>query len=348
MFAILLSQMKSGKLKKITQVVSYLPHFLSWVVIAGIWFEFLAMNGVVMDLWDAMGGTRTNLLTNKDTIIGVLVASEMWRSVGWDSIIYLSAILAISPDLYEAARLDGANRWQIIRNIILPALIAPIITVLIVNVGVVLNVGYDQILNFQNDAVLSRVDVIDTYAYRIGLQGTQYSFATAASLFKSVISLGLIHYHSLHCQKTDRKGGLVMLTQKKRFRLPQVSSVCINAIMVFVLLVVLVPMLNLVAKSFSDPAKVAGMPGWQIIPAGFSLINYEIIFSNPAIWRALLNSVFITVVGVALNVVVTSMAAYAMTRPVLPGKKLFMAFFIMMMIFEPASSRNISSSKGWD
>lgn len=97
MFAILLSQMKSGKLKKITQVVSYLPHFLSWVVIAGIWFEFLAMNGVVMDLWDAMGGTRTNLLTNKDTIIGVLVASEMWRSVGWDSIIYLSAILAISP-----------------------------------------------------------------------------------------------------------------------------------------------------------------------------------------------------------------------------------------------------------
>lgn len=92
-----------------------------------------------------------------------------------------------------------------------------------------------------------------------------------------------------------------MLTQKKKFKLPQISSVCINGIMVFVLLVVLVPMLNLVAKSFSDPAKVAGMPGWQIIPAGFSLINYEIIFSNPAIWRALLNSVFITVVGVALQ-----------------------------------------------
>ena len=206
MFAILLSQMKSGKLKKITQVVSYLPHFLSWVVIAGIWFEFLAMNGVVMDLWDAMGGTRTNLLTNKNTIIGVLVASEMWRSVGWDSIIYLSAILAISPDLYEAARLDGANRWQIIRNIILPALIAPIITVLIVNVGVVLNVGYDQILNFQNDAVLSRVDVIDTYAYRIGLQGTQYSFATAASLFKSVISLGLILITHFTAKKLTGKG----------------------------------------------------------------------------------------------------------------------------------------------
>ena len=137
-----------------------------------------------------------------------------------------------------------------------------------------------------------------------------------------------------------------MLTQKKKFKLPQMSSVCINGIMVFVLLVVLVPMLNLVAKSFSDPAKVAGMPGWQIIPAGFSLINYEIIFSNPAIWRALLNSVFITVVGVALNVVVTSMAAYAMTRPVLPGKKLFMAFFIMMMIFEPGIIQEYFVIKG--
>lgn len=137
-----------------------------------------------------------------------------------------------------------------------------------------------------------------------------------------------------------------MLTQKKKFKLPQISSVCINGIMVFVLLVVLVPMLNLVAKSFSDPAKVAGMPGWQIIPAGFSLINYEIIFSNPAIWRALLNSVFITVVGVALNVVVTSMAAYAMTRLVLPGRKLFMAFFIMMMIFEPGIIQEYFVIKG--
>lgn len=137
-----------------------------------------------------------------------------------------------------------------------------------------------------------------------------------------------------------------MLTKKKGFRLPQISSVCINGVMVFVLIVVLVPMLNLVAKSLSDPARVAGMPGWQIIPAGFSLINYEIIFSNPAIWRALLNSVFVTVVGVVLNVVVTSMAAYALTRPVLPGKKLFMAFFIMMMIFEPGIIQEYFVVKG--
>ena len=205
-FAILLSEMRSGKLKKVTQVVSYLPHFLSWVVIAGIWFEFLATNGVVMDLWEALGGTRTNLLTNQNTIIGVLISSEMWRSVGWDSIIYLSAILAINPDLYEAARLDGASRWQIVRYIVLPALLAPFITVLIVNVGTVLNVGYDQILNFQNDAVLSKIDVIDTYAYRIGLEGTQYSLSTAASLFKGVISLILILATHFTAKKLTGKG----------------------------------------------------------------------------------------------------------------------------------------------
>ena len=205
-FAILLSEVGNGKLKKLTQVVSYLPHFLSWVVIAGIWFEFLSLNGVVMDIWETVGGTRMDLLTSKDTIIGVLVASEMWRSVGWDSIIYLSAILAISEDLYEAARLDGANRWQIIRNIVLPHLIPAIITVLIINMGVVLNTGYDQILNFQNDAVLSRIDVIDTYAYRIGLEGTRYSFSTAASLFKSILSLILILVTHFTSKKLTGKG----------------------------------------------------------------------------------------------------------------------------------------------
>ena len=136
------------------------------------------------------------------------------------------------------------------------------------------------------------------------------------------------------------------MAHRKKWRLPLPSTVVINAVMVFVLVVVLIPMLNLVAKSFSDPAQVAGMSGWRIIPAGFSLINYQIIFSNPAIWRALFNSLFITVIGVALNVVVTSMAAYALTRTKLPGKKLFMAFFIMMMIFEPGIIQEYFVVKG--
>lgn len=192
-FALLLNELKAGKLRKFTQIVSYLPHFLSWVVIAGIWYEILSpSSGIVMDIVEKFGGTRTNLLTNKNSILWVLFASSTWRSIGWDSIIFLSAILGINTALYEAASIDGATRLQIIKRIILPALAGPMITVLILNVGFVMSAGYDQILNFSNDAVLSRVDIIDTYVYRIGLVKNQYSFATAANLFKGIIGTVLI------------------------------------------------------------------------------------------------------------------------------------------------------------
>lgn len=192
-FAIALNELRAGSFRKLVQVVSYLPHFLSWVVIAGIWYEFLSpSNGLVMDIVSALGGQRTNLLTDKNSILWVLFASSTWRSMGWDSIIYLSAILGINTALYEAARIDGAGRWQIVRNLILPALAAPMVTVLILNVGFVMSAGLDQILNFSNDAVLSRVDILDTYVYRIGLLQGQYSFATAANLFKGVIGTILI------------------------------------------------------------------------------------------------------------------------------------------------------------
>jgi putative aldouronate transport system permease protein len=192
-FALLLNELKAGKLRKFTQIVSYLPHFLSWVVIAGIWYEILSpSSGIVMDIVEKFGGARTNLLTNKNSILWVLFASSTWRSIGWDSIIFLSAILGINTALYEAASIDGATRLQIIKRIIMPALAGPMITVLILNVGFVMSAGYDQILNFSNDAVLSRVDIIDTYVYRIGLVKNQYSFATAANLFKGIVGTVLI------------------------------------------------------------------------------------------------------------------------------------------------------------
>ena len=169
-FALALNEMRTRHFRKVVQVVSYLPHFLSWVVIAGIWYEFLSpSNGLVMDIVAAFGGERVNLLTDKNSILWVLFASSTWRSMGWDSIIYLSAILGIDTALYEAARMDGAGRWKTIRYIILPALAGPMVTVLILNVGFVMSAGYDQILNFTNDAVLSRVDILDTYVYRISI-----------------------------------------------------------------------------------------------------------------------------------------------------------------------------------
>ena len=190
--ALLLNQVGRTKFGKVVQVVSYMPHFLSWVIIAGIWIDAFSQGGMVSSLMEMLGIEYKNLMVDKDAIIPILTGSEMWRSVGWDSIIYLSAILGISKELYDAAAIDGAGRWKIVRHIILPALAIPMVTVLILNVGFIMSAGLDQILNFSNDAVLSRIDIIDTYVYRIGLVNTQYSFATAASLFKGVIGTILI------------------------------------------------------------------------------------------------------------------------------------------------------------
>lgn len=191
-FALLLNELGRTRTGKLVQVVSYLPHFLSWVIIAGVWIDAFSNGGLVSSIMGFFGIDYKNLMTDKGAIIPILAGSEMWRSMGWDSIIYLSTILGISTTLYEAAEIDGASRWQTIRYIILPALKIPMMTVLILNVGFILSAGLDQILNFSNDAVLSRIDIIDTYAYRIGLVNTQYSFATAVSLFKGVIGTALI------------------------------------------------------------------------------------------------------------------------------------------------------------
>lgn len=205
-FALILNEFRAGPFRKSVQVISYLPHFLSWVVIAGIWFEFLAPSGVVNSIINLFGHESVDFLTNKGAIRWVLLASESWRSIGWDSIIYFTAIMGIDATLYEAAKIDGASRMQMIRYITLPSLVVTMITVLILNIGFFMNAGLDQVLNFMNAAVNSEIDIIDTYVYRIGLQNAQYSFATAASLFKGIIGTVLIVSTHLFSKKITGKG----------------------------------------------------------------------------------------------------------------------------------------------
>lgn len=206
-YAIMLSEYKAGPFRKSIQIISYLPHFLSWVVIAGIWFEFLSPStGILNSVLTGLGFEKVNLLTSKGAIRWVLLASESWRSIGWDSIVYLTAIMGIDTTLYEAAKIDGANRLQIVRSIVLPALTVTMITVLILNIGFFMNAGLDQVLNFTNAAVNSKIDIIDTYVYRIGLQNSQYSLATAANLFKGVIGTFLIVLTHLLSKKLTGKG----------------------------------------------------------------------------------------------------------------------------------------------
>lgn len=206
-FAILLNEIRSSKFKKYVQIVSYLPHFLSWVVIAGIWISVLsANNGAVNQIIKYFGMNSVDFMTDKNSIRWVLFFSEGWRSLGWDSIVYITVILGISNDLYEAAKIDGADRINIIKYIILPALIAPMTTMFILNLGFFMSAGFDQVFNFTNQSVNSVIDILDTYIYRIGLEQGQYSLATTVSLVKGIVGVFLVLSTHLVSKKLTGKG----------------------------------------------------------------------------------------------------------------------------------------------
>ena len=191
--SLFVNEVRHGKYRKYVQSVVYLPHFLSWVVIAGIWISLLdPAEGGINVIRNFFQLPSLDFMTSKDHIRWVLVFSEMWRSAGWDSIIYLAAIMKIGPTLYEAARIDGASNLQQMRYITLPELTSTIITVFILNLGFFMNAGFDQVFNLINDSVISVIDILDTYVYRIGILNGQYAYATAASLFKGLIGVILV------------------------------------------------------------------------------------------------------------------------------------------------------------
>lgn len=205
--SLLINELRFGPYRKFIQSVSYLPHFLSWVVIAGIWITLLnPVDGGINTIRNFFQLPSLDFMTSKDHIRWVLVFSEMWRSAGWDTILYIAAILKINPALYEAAKMDGASTWQQMRYITLPAMFSTVITVFILNLGFFMNAGFDQVFNLMNDSVLSVIDILDTYVYRIGLMNGQYAYATAASLFKGVIGLVLILGTHFISKKITGKG----------------------------------------------------------------------------------------------------------------------------------------------
>jgi len=207
LFALLVNELRSIVLRKFIQATAYLPHFLSWVVIAGIWIAFLSpSSGGANQLRGLFGLVPIDYMTSKTHIRWVLFASETWRSLGWDSIIYLAALMRISPSLYESADMDGAGPLQKALYITLPELTPTMITVFILNLGFFLSAGFDQVFNMMNDSVISAVDILDTYVYRIGLLNMQYSFSTAASLFKGVIGLFLILGTHVTAKRVSGKG----------------------------------------------------------------------------------------------------------------------------------------------
>lgn len=195
LLAVLLNELKNGIFKKFVQTVSYLPHFISWVVIGGLLTYTFSQSMGVVNLWlQGIGLEPLHILGNKSAFYGLLVGTNIWKEMGWGAIIYLAAIAGINPELYEAATVDGANRFQRIIHITIPGISSVIIIMLILQISSILNSDFLQILILQgSDASLYEVgDVIDTWVYRAGFLKSQLSLATAVGVFKGVVGLILV------------------------------------------------------------------------------------------------------------------------------------------------------------
>ncbi|MDQ0205467.1 ABC transporter permease [Alkalicoccobacillus murimartini] len=191
-FALLLNELTSKKFKKFVQTVSYLPHFLSIVIIAGMVLQLTSVNGTINTLVEFFTGERINFMQEAGWFRTVYISSEIWQTLGWGAILYLAALTSIDHGLYEAARIDGANRWKQTIHITIPGILPTIVTLLILNIGTFLAVGFEKVLLLYNPLTYQTADVISTYLYRVGLESSNFSYATAIGLFESIIGLTLI------------------------------------------------------------------------------------------------------------------------------------------------------------
>ncbi len=193
MFAIFVNQLRANRFKRAFQTITYMPHFISTIVIVGIMMILLSPgNGLIGHLYRLFGAEAPNLMGSASMFSSLYVWSDVWQHTGWDSIIYIAALSSVSPSLYEAATVDGASRWQKIRYIDIPMLIPTAVTLLILRIGGLLGVGFEKAYLLQNNLNISGSEVISTYVYKIGLLSSQYSFSAAINLFNTLINFTLL------------------------------------------------------------------------------------------------------------------------------------------------------------
>ncbi|MFD0671054.1 ABC transporter permease [Cohnella sp. GCM10027633] len=188
--ALLLNEVRRAIVKRFVQTVSYLPHFISNVVVVSMLFLFLSPSGgPINNIIEWLGYDAINFMQTDSYFRTIYILSEIWQHIGWETIIYLAALSAIDPQLYEAARVDGANRWQQLRRITIPGISSAIIILFILNIGHVLDIGFEKVLLMLNPSIYSTADVLGTYVFRTGFQAGNYSYGTAIDLFTSAINL---------------------------------------------------------------------------------------------------------------------------------------------------------------
>lgn len=190
--AILLNEVRSTFFKRSVQTIVYLPYFISWVILAGIILDIFSLDGIVNKALNAVGLSSVFFLGDNSKFVGLLIGTDVWKNFGYGTVVYLAAITGVDESLFEAAKIDGANRFKQILHVTIPSIAPIIMLMMILNLGNVLNAGFEQVFNLYNPLVYESADIIDTFVYRISLVEANYSLGTAVGLLKSVVSFILI------------------------------------------------------------------------------------------------------------------------------------------------------------
>lgn len=205
-FALMLNEVRSKKFKKTVQTITYMPHFISTVIICSMVTSFVSSDGIINSIIVAFGGEAVEFLTHPKYFVGVFTVSDIWQEMGWNSIIYISALTSIDQQLYEAASIDGASRWKQTIHITIPGILPTISILLIMTIGKMLSVGFEKVMLLYNPAIYETADIISTYVYRQGVLNANYSYSAAVGLFNSIINLILLVFANEVSKRTNGNG----------------------------------------------------------------------------------------------------------------------------------------------
>ena len=190
--ALMMNELRQAKFKRVVQTISYMPHFISVVVICGMIKDFVSADGFISGIFAPLIGDNVDMLTREKMFVPIYVTSGIWQTLGWDSIIYMAALSGIDMQLYEAAKIDGAGKWNQMRYVTVPGIMPTIIIMLILKIGSMLSVGYEKIILLYNPLIYNTSDVISTYVYRLGFESQEWSYTSAVGLFNSIINFLLL------------------------------------------------------------------------------------------------------------------------------------------------------------
>ena len=339
-FAILINEIRSTKFKKLVQTFTTLPNFISWIVVFTLAFAMFSSDGMVNNALSKAGLAATvNPLGNNDHAWMFQWALATWKTLGWSAIIYIASIAGIDQELYDAAQVDGANRFQRIMNVTVPGLYPTFFVLLLLQISNILSNGFDQYFIFYNPLTADKLEVLDYYVYKIGVLTNNYPQSIALGMFKTVISVVLLFgankfskrriYYLREEEKNMTKKNLPESTHIKRSIGNKVADVIIYIILALFMIMCIYPFYYVIIYSISDPNKAAS--GLFLLPKGFSLNTFKGILLLNDIPLAMLVSVGRSIIGAVLTIVGSSFFAYLVTNEHMIGRKVIYRIAVLTM-----------------